>query len=297
MFSRMQMRFQESPPMDTPRDGWMSQAETALKSLRDIEGVVIQGRGSEIREIHIVTSSARPAKQIVRDVQTLLMARFHRVIDHRVVSVAFTEQVEHASVAAAATSPGGSATAAAAAAPEPAPAPAQAHAQAPAPPSPAPHGPAPSSPAAGVSTEPALDHRIRFRAANVFVSGPRLQAQVDFQWKGLPRTGTATGHGTRDSGHRLIALAVLHGIQDFLEEDIALSLEGVEFARVGAGDVAVVKVQLVAHREHKNLVGCCTVEQDVPQAVALATLAAVNRVLGGLPTREPTEYVLRPTSL
>jgi hypothetical protein len=55
-------------------------------------------------------------------------------------------------------------------------------------------------------------------------------------------------------------------------------------------------VQLVAHREHKSLVGCCTVEQDVPQAVALATLAALNRVVGGLETREPTEYVLRPTS-
>jgi hypothetical protein len=129
------------------------------------------------------------------------------------------------------------------------------------------------------------------------VTGPRLQAQVDLQWKGLPRTGTVSGHGTRETGHRLIAQAVLLGIQDFLEEDIALSLEGLEFPRVGAREVAVVHVQLVAHREHKSLVGCCTVEQDVPQAVALATLAAVNRVLGGLPTREPTEYVLRPTSL
>ena len=46
----------------------------------------------------------------------------------------------------------------------------------------------------------------------------------------------------------------------------------------------------------KRLVGCCTVEQDAQQAVALATLAALNRVVGGLRTKEPTEYVLRPTS-
>ena len=43
-----------------------------------------------IREIHVVSSSQRPAKQIVRDIQSVLLARFNRSIDHRVVSVAFT---------------------------------------------------------------------------------------------------------------------------------------------------------------------------------------------------------------
>ena len=257
--------------MDAARAGWMSQAEAALMSLRDVEGAVIHAQGDEIREIHIVTSSNRPAKQIVRDVETLLAARFHRVINHKVVSIAFTG---HPVGAAAPVAP-----------PEPAPA----HEQA--------AVPAPAATAAPAASPELADTRIRFRAANVFVNGTRVQAQVDFQWKGLPRSGTAAGHGSRDAGQRLVAQAVLQGIQDFLEEDLALSLDGVELARVGGREVAVVTVQLVAHREHKSLVGCCTVEQDVPQAVALATLAAVNRVLGGLPTREPVEYVLRPTSL
>src|SRR5262245_58577348 len=77
--------------MDAARAGWMNQAEVALKGLRDVEGAVIQGHGDDIREIHIVTSSTRPARLIVRDVQTLLLTRFHRAIDHRVVSVAFTD--------------------------------------------------------------------------------------------------------------------------------------------------------------------------------------------------------------
>jgi len=253
--------------MDAARASWISQAEAALKGLRDVEGVVIQNDGEEISEIHVVSSSRRPAKQIVRDVQTLLLARFHRAINYRIVSVAFLDPDDVGSGM-----------------PEPVPVAAEA--------APTVQPGLPPSPAAE-----SADHRIRFRSANLFVTGPRLQAQVDFQWKGLPRTGSASGHGTRDAGHRLIAQAVLLAIQDFLEEDIALALEGLEFSRVGARDVAVVNVQLVTHREHKNLVGCCTVEQDVPQAVALATLAAVNRVLGGLPTREPTEYVLRPTSM
>lgn len=259
--------------MDAARAGWMSQAEAALMSLRDVESAVIHAQGDEIREIHIVTSSNRPAKQIVRDVESLLAARFHRVINHKVVSVAFT----------------GRPVAAAAPAVTPDPVAVPAHEPAPV--------AAPAATAAPAASPDPVDTRIRFKAANVFVNGTRVQAQVDFQWKGLPRSGTSAGHGTRDAGQRLVAQAVLQGIQDFLEEDLALSLDGVEMARVGGREVAVVTVQLVAHREHKSLVGCCTVEQDVPQAVALATLAAVNRVLGGLPTREPVEYVLRPTSL
>ncbi len=250
--------------MESARSPWMSQAETALRALRDVESAVIQGEGDEIREVHILSTSTRPPKQIVRDVQTLLLARFQRAIDHRVVSVAFTapESVS-ASRAPRAAEPvtGGGAAA----------------------------------PSAGRA--PATEDRVRFGSANLLVTGPRIQAQVELRWKGLPRMGSATGHGTREGGHRLVAQAVLHAVQEFLEEDVALALEGLEFAKLGARDVALVGVQFVAHREHKSLVGCCTVEQDVPQAVALATLSAVNRILGGLPTREPTEYVLRPTSI
>ena len=69
---------------------WPKSAEAAIRSLRDIEAVNIQTEDDEIREIHVLTSSARPAKQIVRDVQTLLLTRFNRSIDHRVVSVAYS---------------------------------------------------------------------------------------------------------------------------------------------------------------------------------------------------------------
>lgn len=247
--------------MDTARTTWMAKAEAAILALRDVEGAAIQADGEEIREIHVLSSSARPAKQIVRDVQTLLLTRFNRTIDHRVVSVAFTV-------------PGGDGAAATAGALPRA-------------------NVAPEPPAAAAS---AIDDRIRFGSANLFVTGPRVQAQVELRWKGVPRMGSASGLSTRDGAQRLIAQATLAAIQEFLEEDIALSLEGLDIFRLGRRDVVVISLDLIAHREHKSLSGCCTVEQDVEQAVVLATLAALNRVLGGLPIKEPTEYVLRPTS-
>ena len=42
----------------------------------------------EITEIHILADTNRTPKQIVRDVQSLFMAQFHREIDHKIISVA-----------------------------------------------------------------------------------------------------------------------------------------------------------------------------------------------------------------
>lgn len=252
------------------RQPWTVQVEAALRTLRDVEGASVQAVGQEVREIHVLTRSGRPAKQIVRDVQTLLLTRFGRPIDHRVVSVAFAraEGTPDAGPGAAAPPPP-------AAAPAPSPA---------APPAPSPE-PAPAGP-----------DRIRFGSVNLFVSGPRAQAQVELRWKGIERVGTASGNATREGSHELVALATIHAIEEFLEEEWALGVTGVEVVRIGRRDVAVVGLSLLAHRQEKTLAGCCAVEQDVPQAVALATLSALNRVVGGLETREPIEYVLRPAS-
>ena len=138
--------------------------------------------------------------------------------------------------------------------------------------------------------------RIRFGSVNLFVSGPRTQAQVELRWNGLARMGGASGWSTRDGAHRLVAQATLAAVQEFLDGEIAFGHPEVEFVRMGRRRVVLVALSLLAHRQEKVLVGSCAVEQDVQQAVVLSTLAALNRIVGGLPTRVPTEYVLRPTS-
>ncbi len=252
--------------LDTSRTSWTSKAEAAIRALRDVEGANIQLDGEEIREIHVLTRSMRPPKQIVRDVQTVLLTRFNRSIDYRVVSVAYVKPELAGSE----------------------------------------HAPAARAPAGGVDTraepkataefERAGPERIRFGSVNLFVSGPRTQAQVELRWKGLSRMGSASGWSTRDGAHRLVAQATLAAVQEFLAGEVALGSPDVEFVKAGRRRVAVVTLALLAHRQEKLLVGGCTIEQDVQQAVVLATLAGLNRIVGGLPTREPTEYVLRPTS-
>jgi len=155
--------------------------------------------------------------------------------------------------------------------------------------------PVPALPAEDV---PAVrDDRIRFESVNLFVSGPRTQAQVELRWHGLPRMGNTSGWSSRDEAHRLVAQATAAAVQEFLADPVALEVIGVEVVRLGRVRVAVVSITLLAHRQEKLLTGSCGIEHDTPQAVVLATLAALNRVVGGMSVKEPTEYVLRPTSV
>lgn len=58
-------------------------------SLRNILSArVVVSEGSAIEEIHVLADTGRPAKRIVRDVETALAAKFGLAFDHRKVSVA-----------------------------------------------------------------------------------------------------------------------------------------------------------------------------------------------------------------
>ncbi len=234
---------------------WTTEAESGIRGLPDVEDARILVEGGEVREIHVISGSRKPAKLIVKDVVGLMWTRYNHRIDHRVVGV----------VRVRSRSNGGPEA-------ETAPTPA---------------------PVAATGEEA---RRIRFGSVNLYMDGARAQAQVELRWKGVLRMGSASGWCSREGAHRLVAAATLAALQEFLDDDVALGVEAVEVVRMGGHEVAIVGLALLTHRQEKILTGCCTVGRDLPQAVVLATLSALNRVIGGLKTKEPIEYVLRPAS-
>lgn len=249
-----------------------SRAEAAIRRLRDVDGVSVRADGDELVEIHVVSRSDRPAKHIVRDVQAVLRTDLGLAIDHRVVSVALAREA----------APGAS--------------PVPEHpALADEPPRRAPSRHPASQRVAAHPPEPP-DDRIRYENVNLIVHGQRTQAQVELRWKGLPRIGNASGFSSRDDAQRLVAQATTLAVQEFLADPVALHVRDVTFVEVTGRRVAVVVLALLAHRHEKVLTGSCTVEHDTPQAVVLATLAALNRLVAGMRAKEPTEYVLRAES-
>jgi len=241
--------------LEDTRVSWTTDAENGIRGLADVEDAKILVEDGEVREVHVISGSGRPAKLIVKDVVGLIWTRYNRRIDHRIVGVVRVRAQGNG---------------------------------------------APKLEAVPVLDEPApvLEDasRIRFGSVNLYLDGARAQAQVELRWKGVLRMGSASDWCSREGSHRLVAAATLAALQEFLDDDIALGVEGVHVIQMGGHEVAIVGLALLTHRQEKLLTGCCTVGRDLPQAVVLASLSALNRVIGGLKTKEPIEYILRPAS-
>ncbi len=61
--------------------------EENLTRMDSVDAARVVNQGSTITELHVIAAADKPAKQVVRDVQSLAMARFGITIDHRVISV------------------------------------------------------------------------------------------------------------------------------------------------------------------------------------------------------------------
>jgi hypothetical protein len=67
------------------------QIESVIAGLRGIEAVKAVVGPMGVEEIHVIVSGDRTPKQVVRDIESVLMARLDLPIDHKIISVAQTE--------------------------------------------------------------------------------------------------------------------------------------------------------------------------------------------------------------
>lgn len=66
----------------------LPELEDALCALPGVQAVSIVTTGDAVpTEVHVLASPGKPAKQIVRDVQSLAMASFDQEINHKIISV------------------------------------------------------------------------------------------------------------------------------------------------------------------------------------------------------------------
>ncbi len=61
--------------------------EESITHLDSVDAVRVVTDGPRVSEVHVIAAPGKPAKQVVRDIQSLAMARFGATIDRRVVSV------------------------------------------------------------------------------------------------------------------------------------------------------------------------------------------------------------------
>jgi hypothetical protein len=229
----------------------------------DLEGVitripgvqavrVVIGAGGRLTEVHVLATQERGAKQLVRDVQSSLLARFGIDVDYRIISIVQLHEERP---------------------PEPPQAPA----------APATSEPPHEEPAQEPVPTPDLTEQPKSRGNRPALAriasesdGTTTSVSIDVTFDHATSSGSAKGAAT--IGSKLVAQATIEAVGKLLPQpSVVIDLAEV----VSAQDhrVALVVLRLPDDRGDRIVSGSAIVRKDASDAIARATLNAVNRAL------------------
>jgi hypothetical protein len=227
------------------------------ESIRQIPGVravsvVTDGR-AQPTEVHVLAAPGKPAKQIVRDVQSLAMAQFDIDLDHRIVSVV---QIEDDTAEDSAGSVGATddSTAAETGAP---------------------------APEAVEEVLESIEAQVRPMISEIGVrsTGAEIEVEVRLELDGDTFIGIERGAAAASARPRLVASATISALDELL--GLPAAVESAAIVDTGTHAVALVVITLSVPRiGAQSLAGSAVLRGDETDAVARAVLAAVNRRLG-----------------
>lgn len=220
-------------------------------SLRHIPGVkaasVVTGPDAVPTEVHVLATPGKAAKQVVRDVQSLALARYDIEIDHRIVSVV---QMGDDEVRAVEPEQHKGEPAAAESAPEP----------------------------ADEAPEPLV--RPAIAAITVRSGHGETTASVTLAAGDQLFEGTSKGPAGQSHRARLVAVATLDAVAELLGQPC--EVESAAIVGTGTREVALTVLTLLLPRTGEQvLTGSAVVRGDDADAVAKSVLAALNRQLAG----------------
>ena len=215
-------------------------------ALRHIQGVkaasVVTGPDAVPTEVHVLASPGKPAKQVVRDVQSLALARYDIDIDHRIVSVV---QMGDDDVRAPER---GSAV--------------------------------PRHRAAGARADAEPIARPAIAAIMVRSGKGETEASVTLAAGDQLFEGSSQGPAGQTHRARLVAIATLDAVAELLGQPC--EVESSTIVATGTREVAMTVLTMTVPRTGEQvLTGCAVVRGDEADAVARSVLAALNRQLAG----------------
>jgi hypothetical protein len=215
------------------------------KLLLGLEGVgslkiVPDGHGG-IEEIHVLSSSSLGPKQIVRNIESALLAEFGLQIDHRKISIA---RVQSPEIAAA--------------------------------PAEAPDSSAAAAPVLSSDHRLVLGNVHIERAA-----GQKVTCRVDLAREDSVFTGEAEGPDFERARMEVAATAALEAAQQGAGDDVSLALQGIDSVGAFGSTFVLVAVSGSVRRDSESLAGIVRVRDSVEEAAVLACLKAINRWIGG----------------
>ena len=203
---------------------------------------VVAGTDGGVEEVHILSSPAKHAKQVVRDVQSVAMATFNLDLDRRIVSVV---QLDAASTA---TLPG--------------------------------VGDVDEPESPNGATAPAGSARINVDSVGVARAGLQCTAEVVLSRSDQASTGIAEGLVATSNVLRLVAQATIAALRELEPAAARAEVEAAKVIALGDRSVALSTIVIVVPPYEEICSGSAVVRAAGElDAVARAVLDATNRRL------------------
>lgn len=211
---------------DSLGNGAASTLTQVEESLERIPGVtaarVVANPTGRIAEVHVLAKRERAPKQIVRDVQSVILASFGLEVDYRTVSVVQLDEPL-------------------------------------------------------VEGEAQLSRpRLALIRLSAEVKGHSSEISVHLKAGGEECVGSVRGPAS--SGLRLVARAVVEAVSGFIG-DSALDVDFADVLPAGSHAVAVAVLRLATSRGDQVVSGSAVVRKDGNDAMARASLSALNRLM------------------
>jgi hypothetical protein len=256
-------------------------------AIRQIPGVraasVVTSAKAEPTEVHVLASPGKAAKQVVRDVQSLALARYDIDIDHRIVSVV---QIEDEAANGDSPPPAAAEEKVTVDGDEAAPAFDQTEvvddegAEADDEEATESDEEATESDEEATESDEAGPARPSIAAIAVRTSGAEAEAEVWLDFAGEAFSGSADGPAAAHHRPRLVAQATLSALAALL--GVAVEVDSATVVKVGGNPVALVVLTVSVPRlAAQSVSGSAVLRGDEADAVARAVLDALNRRLTG----------------
>jgi len=201
-----------------------AEIESALGRIPSVTAArIVTGPGGRISEVHVLARKDRGAKQVVRDVQSVVLTTFGLELDYRTVSVV---QLDDPLVESDSYSTGGP--------------------------------------------------RVALVRLSADLTTHTASVTVQLSSGGTELTGSARGPAS--SGMKLVARAVVEAVMP-LVGDSALDVDFADLLPAGPYSVAVAVLRLATTRGDQVVSGSAVVRKDGNDAMARASLAAMNRLI------------------
>ena len=191
------------------------------KIISKIDGVInvkIVTVESEITEIHVLANSARGSKQIVRDIETVLLTSFNYRVDRKLISIAQIETDYNEKL-----------------------------------------------------------KRINFEGITLTISENTAECTVTLQCEEEDYSVTQIGIKTISNKRKIVADTTIKVVEKILGQATMFDIQDVIINNSGNIYFVSVLVNMITRGIEETIVGSALVKIDLNEAIAKATLSAINR--------------------